>query len=149
VDADQDRAGEFMTATFATCTYQEFQPGMGVPVRSTVGSPRWPLPYKLREAAPGRAMLAARKAGGTHAEFRVAYMAKLDGIGPEHFAIAARAISEVVPVVLLCFDKLWLPGVTCHRTVFGDWWLDRTGEVVPELGRTEPDPVPAVQPALF
>jgi hypothetical protein len=39
--------------------------------------------------------------------------------------------------VLLCFEQLWQPknAEGCHRRDFADWWLLKTGEVIPELGR--------------
>jgi hypothetical protein len=37
---------------------------------------------------------------------------------------------------LLCFEDLTKPGLWCHRRPFANWWLENTGEVVPEL---EPD----------
>ena len=60
-------------------------------------------------------------------------------------------------VVLLCYEDVrkgesdW-----CHRTIFADWWQEKTGEVIPEL--PDPSPVKGVrktkkaddqQPSLF
>ena len=49
-------------------------------------------------------------------------------------------------VVLLCYEDVrkgesdW-----CHRTIFADWWREKTGEVIPEL--PDPSPVKGVRKA--
>jgi hypothetical protein len=134
-----------MTAppTFATCTYQEFDPSYGIPVKSTVGHPRFKLRYDLadnwQEAAPDRAWFST----ATKDMFRERYSAKLDATGPDGFHDLAQRVRSKVgdrdaehPIVLLCFDKLWMPDTWCHRTMFGEWWEEQTGEVVPEFGKT-------------
>lgn len=134
---------------FATCTYQEFDPGYGTPVRSTVGFPRFKLRYDLAgnwpEAAPERAWFSS----APYDVFRDRYRAKLDQTGVEGFRVKARNLGIQTltlnpdtdqldkPIVLLCFDKLWQDGTWCHRTMFGEWWTDMTGEEVPEFGRTK------------
>lgn len=135
------------TPMFATCTYQEFDPSYGIPVRSTVGHPRFRLRYDLAAvwpfAAPERAFMNAPRP-----IFREQYFAKLDRFGVEKFRQQARnlAIEQLalnmdtdrsdVPIVLLCFEKLWLDQ-WCHRTMFAEWWEEQTGEEVPEFGRTK------------
>lgn len=125
--------------TFATCTYQEFDPSYGIPVKSTIGHPRFKLRYTLeanwQHAAPEKTFINAPKP-----LFREQYFGKLDRTSPITFTALAEHLREVTgrdaPVVLLCFDKLWQPDTWCHRTLFGEWWLEQTGEEVPELGRT-------------
>lgn len=148
---------------FATCTYQEFDPSYGIPVRSTVGHPRFRLRYELAanwpQAAPERAWFSS----APYDTFRARYFEKLDLTGVDRFRQLARnlAIEKLtlnmdtdrsdVPIVLLCFDKLWQPDTWCHRTMFGEWWSERTGEDVPEFGRTkhhDRKPI-AVEPGLW
>ncbi|QBI56812.1 hypothetical protein [Streptomonospora litoralis] len=131
----------------ATCTYQEFTADMGVPVRTTVGYPR----FKLAAAPAGHARLITPanwmlKAG--YATYADAYRRRLDDAGVD----AIRTELEQIPAegentrrVLLCFERLTKPGVWCHRTMFAAWWQEHTGEEVPELGAL-PQPGP---PTLF
>lgn len=108
---------------------------MGTPLRTTVGAPRfrlkYELSYKLEQATPRYSMLKLPRD-----EYERRYRAILDGHGVPELLRASKAISEVTGeerLVLLCFDDLRKPGVWCHRTMFAQWWLDNTGEIVPEL----------------
>ena len=38
------------------------------------------------------------------------------------------------PLVLLCWCS---PGEFCHRRIWADWYLEKTGQEVPELGFAE------------
>jgi len=131
----------------ATCTYQEFQPGMGTPVRTTVGAPRFPLTYTLAGHAtlitPTRPMLRLPRD-----TYTTAYLRHLDRAGVDAIAEELDRIAAAHPgrrLVLLCFDRLDKPGAWCHRTLFAVWWEQHTGLHVPELG-AQPQPEP---PALF
>lgn len=63
--------------------------------------------------------------------FELAYRAHLDRIGVA--AIDARfqaiAAEHSGPLVLLCFEQ---NRADCHRSTFARWWLELTGEPVPE-----------------
>lgn len=135
----------------ATCTYQEFQPPMGHPVRTTAGHPRFPLGYTIvghaRLITPTRALLSANLPEDAY-EFsyrRLLADHGLDAIGAELQAIAAGQ-EPGRPLVLLCFDRLNKPGNWCHRVHFSRWWTEETGQAVPELGARPAGP-PA--PTLF
>lgn len=133
----------------ATCTYQEFTPDMGMPVRTTVGYPRFKLAYTIAGHAhlitPAKWMLTLG-----YDAFAEAYRNRLDDAGVD----AIRTQLEQIPagagqrLVLLCFDRLDRPGVWCHRTLFATWWQEHTGEQVPELGAL-PRPTPPTPPTLF
>lgn len=120
----------------ATCSYGEFRPGMGVPVRISLGSPKWwatPPPANVWEITPRGWYLNA-----DDDTFTDAFVAQLDRYGPDRIhdrltGIAARFDADPV---LLCFERLDRPGTSCHRTLFAEWWLVTTGEPIPELGRT-------------
>ncbi|MGV9272294.1 hypothetical protein [Streptomyces griseosporeus] len=127
--------------TLFTNRFQAFQPPQGVPVRITLGAPRFKLPYSLthsvRELAPRRDYLSSPEP-----EFTAAYRADLDQVGPERIAARLRQITQAEGdhrLVLLCFEDLAKPGLWCHRRVFAAWWKDATGDDVRELSPTEDD----------
>ena len=107
-----------------------------VPVGITYGNPRWPLPYKLagnfRQLAPSKDMFGMED----RCMFEEAYRDKLDRLG---VAGVTKLLQKVVDATgndrlcLLCFEDLTKPGLWCHRRLFANWWLEKTGEDVPEL----------------
>jgi hypothetical protein len=144
--------------TLATCSYLEFTHDMGTPIRFTFGYPRFlKLAYKIAGHAklitPTRAILDI----GAQDAYALAYRRHLNDQGT---AAIRDELTRLVPgggqVVLLCFERLnevdkkthapkW-----CHRTIFGEWWTEQTGDNVPELGNhthTTPTPTePAEEP---
>lgn len=125
-----------------TDRFQTFAADTGVPVRVSNGAPRWKLaytlPYAVKEVMPAWALVKAKK---PHDEFAALYRAALDDVGVDAIESRLRAIATAAGdnrLVLLCFEDL-STGSTCHRTVFGAWWEERTGRVVTELGKTRPD----------
>ncbi|MFC7791376.1 hypothetical protein [Streptomyces cinereoruber] len=145
----------------ATCTYQEFTPNMGTPVRTTAGAPRFPLSYALaghaRLITPTRDLLKIKSRDAYEWGYRRLLNGNtLDNIQRELFAIAG-AFDLDTPLVLLCFDRLdrlTPPDDWCHRSMFAAWWTERTGVEVPELGghrKKSPTsfPAPPAPPTLF
>lgn len=131
--------------TLFTVNYSRFQPGMGVPVRSSQGFPRFPLRYELTHSAPEtfppRSLL---RADPPREEFRVHYFDSLARYGVERIARTFQTIADTAGddrLVLLCFEDL-AKGKWCHRTLFAEWWTEQTGDPVRELG-------PKAPPALF
>lgn len=129
-----------MALDLFTCSYTEMRPEMGVPVRFTVGAPRFRLRYDLehvfRGGTPTRQMLRLPKP-----QYREAYIGLLEsrGIGAivdELLGIARQANDH--RLVLLCFENLGKEGLWCHRTMFGEWWEALTGDPVRELGAHGP-----------
>jgi hypothetical protein len=119
----------------ATGRYQTFRPELGVPVRTTVGTPRFPLRYELDEFVRQLAPWGLFGKELSDDEFTVLYRERLEKIGvdvlrAEFEAIAAR--NDGKRLVLLCFEDV-LAGQPCHRRTFAAWWAERTGQVVPEL----------------
>ncbi|MFJ9617872.1 DUF488 family protein [Streptomyces noursei] len=122
--------------TLFTNRYQAFRPSQGVPVRITLGAPRFKLPYPLtcavRELAPRREYFSK-----SLPEFTAAYRADLDQLGATWIAQRLRQIAEEQGdhrLVLLCFEDLSDPAQWCHRRIFASWWKDVTGDGVRELG---------------
>jgi hypothetical protein len=145
---------ELMTAKFSlfTLDYKRMTTDLGTAVRTSNGAPRWKLKYPLdhavREVMPEWALVKAKL---PHEEFAAKYVDALTKVGVDVIADRFRAIAAGVDdtrLVLLCFDDLSKPGVTCHRTVFARWWESMTGENVVELGPTGPVPTPQ-EPGLF
>lgn len=137
-----------MQLALATCTYQEFTLSMGAPIRTTAGAPRWPLGYQLTGHAqlvtPTRELLAANLPEDAY-EFsyrRILNGHGIDRIHAELATLAARAGGA--RLVLLCFDKLDKPGNWCHRIHLARWYLEQTGEEVPELGAKPLTPPPSL-----
>ncbi|MGW7542185.1 hypothetical protein ACWGKQ_13835 [Streptomyces sp. NPDC054770] len=123
-----------------THRYQSFEPATGVPVRVTLGAPRWTLPYTLehqvREAAPSRNYFDAARS-----LYEAEYLAQLDRHGVEFFASRFQEIAVTAGdprLVLLCFEDLSKPEQWCHRRMFAAWWQEKTGAQVRELGPLGP-----------
>lgn len=137
-----------MKLKLATCTYQEFTPAMGIPIRTTVGHPRFKLSYQLaghaRLITPTRPML-----GLPEDAYTLTYRRHLDAAGVDRILAELAAIAATGEpgrtLVLLCFDRLNVEGNWCHRTFFATWFQEKTGQDVPELGAR---PCPA-SPTLF
>jgi hypothetical protein len=128
--------------TLLTGHYHGHRREHGVAVATSIGQPKWPLPYPLehglRDLMPfglfGRDLPAD--------EFKAGYRARLDRVGVDRLraqfeAVAADHPGE--PLVLLCWEK---PGEPCHRRVFADWWYERTGQDVPEVEEPAHNPHP-------
>jgi len=65
--------------------------------------------------------------------FEAAYLAELEEAGVDKIGDLLGRFSEKEggrPFVLLCWER---DRAECHRSMFGRWWTERTGEDVPEL----------------
>lgn len=121
---------------------KELQNGNYYPVGISIGSPRFPLGYELREQcyslAPKGYMLNMEIE-----RFKPAYYEKLEGIGTERIIsmvtkLDEKARKEDKELVLLCYEDVRIPEDWCHRTFFSEWWAEKMGEIIEEL----PDPTP-------
>lgn len=138
-----------MALSIATCTYHEYRPDMGMPVRSTVGNPKWfsYFPYGVWEnITPRRWMLGINDRD----EFRTKYRHHLHKMTLDRLLGDAHALQEELApswegtafteqLVILCYDNLAQPDMWCHRTFFAEW-MGEHNVIVPELGRTRPEP---------
>lgn len=143
-----------MAVEIATCNYHGFTEDMGIPVRTSVGSPKWPkfdtlphwrdvspLPYSLRKA---------------YTPYREIYLAMLEGHGITKLEEQAEEIlawwkTNVGPppqerLVFMCFENLSQAGKWCHRSLFGEWWTGQTGRQVTELGPCRKTPITPPKP---
>lgn len=137
----------------ATCSFSEFQPDMGHPVRIARGFPRYPLKYRLRDSytpfTPGADYLYVKSDEVFYRRLRE----QLEATGLARMVRQLTTIAEVNDadtLVLLCFEKLNKRD-DCHRTYIGQWWEEQTGHRVEELGatKTRPGPPPPGQSPLF
>lgn len=139
-----------------TCSFGEYLPSMGAPIRTSRGTPRWfqyPLPLAWDNIMPDGWMLNIED----EMEYRRTYFEKLNRIGldtlkgdADYLASQWQRMDGRKPdrLVLMCYEKLSKPGNWCHRTMFADWWEMMTEQFVGEFGAlpTEPEPGP---PTLF
>jgi hypothetical protein len=123
---------------FATCSYREFQPWMGIPVRTSLGKPKFRLGFELRHSLPPL----TPQRGTLHLpydDFRRTYRHQLHRHTIGRVLDAAERIrqdegaGEDVPLVLLCFEDLAQVGAWCHRS-FAREWLVEKGQDCMEFG---------------
>ena len=119
-----------------------------IPVRISVGSPRFATKYALLDAvvdlAPDYSTIKMEPV-----DFNPRYLAKLEKKGLAHIrrqleAVATRRNNP--NLVLLCFENV-LKGEACHRRLFAEVWERWTGEAVPELAEktsTKEKPKPSL-----
>lgn len=119
----------------------ELKTGNYTAVRISVGSPRWKVGYDISGAISELMPKGIFGKFETKEAFEVEYRKRLDCIGPEYIRKLLSAYERLgKDVVLLCYEDVRKSGDDdwCHRTIFADWWREKTGEVIPEL----PDPSP-------
>lgn len=125
-----------------------------VPVRTSLGQPRWiaearQWPY-LPELAPfglraiddkDEFMTLYRERLGKHGVEVI--LSKLDELWkcqtPGSYLVTPA--KERLPLALLCFEDVDKPEDWCHRQVFAAWWLEQTGQVLEELNTADLLPV--------
>jgi len=119
----------------ATSRYADFCEEMGVPVRISVGAPRFPLGYDLEEHIPELyptwAMLKMEPE-----QYDALFFAKLEKVGVERLRSISTAIAERHGgrrLVLLCYEDVLGKGQSCHRRGFAKWWLEKTGVEIREI----------------
>jgi hypothetical protein len=68
-------------------------------------------------------------------EFARKYLEQLDRYGPSRLHEIFTGLDKGEgPLTLLCFERNVRSAADCHRRRFADFWFERTGEYVPELG---------------
>ena len=113
----------------------ELKSGDYVTVGISLGRPKWPLGYtvngEIDDLKPWGLLRIEDKA-----EYERRYRAQLDRKGVDRIIRSLDQFGHDKPVVLLCYEDVRDPSQWCHRTMFAQWWLEQTGEIVEEL----PDP---------
>jgi hypothetical protein len=120
-------------AGIVTSRYQDWQAACGVPVRITVGEPKF---WKGPRLADGRTLApwGLLDPSIPTDECRRLYVARLDAGAERTVAVLARMVEQHPGerLVLLCFENVH-GGEVCHRRWFAEWFEDRHGIVVAEL----------------
>jgi hypothetical protein len=128
-----------------------------IPVRISLGAPRFATRYQIKGEAyllmPSREMLHKARP-----QYEPEYLARLDSYGVEKIQSVLDKLAKsygAKGLILLCFEDL-RKGEWCHRTMFGEWWMKKTGQLVEELeiiqapkvsAKPAPTPATAVKPA--
>lgn len=116
----------------------ELKSGDYTPVRISLGAPRWKIAYVIAGAIRDLMPVGLIKIESPD-EFRSLYYKRLDEIGVERIRLQIEQFERLgKPVVLLCFEDVRNPDFWCHRRVFADWWLEKTGELIEELPDSSP-----------
>jgi hypothetical protein len=122
-------------APLVTARYSSWRPELGVPIRTSVGHPRFwrrgvPL-LQMRSVTPHGVF--RNPTLHTVSEQRVAYLARLEDLADDIVAELA-ALAHAFPgkaLVVLCFEDLTKG--ECHRRWFAEWFEGRYGIEVPEV----------------
>lgn len=118
----------------------ELKTGKYTVVGITRGAPKFPLQYRLDGnimdiAPPGYLFNEYDRA-----RFTPAYFRHMDKAGVNRIAQILRGYEAMgKPVVLCCYEDVRKPNEWCHRLVFAEWWMSRTGEVIKELSDPSPN----------
>lgn len=112
----------------------ELATGRYTVVGVTRGKPKFPLKYQLAgniiEIAPPGYLFNEYDRD----RFTPRYYQHLDGIGLPHLNEILSGYERMgKDVVLCCFEDVRKPNEWCHRLVFAEWWLNKTGEAITEL----------------
>lgn len=111
----------------------------------SLGTPKFPLGYNIEQQcyslAPKGYMLRMELE-----KFTEEYYRKLEGIGSDRIIdmvirFEKRAADEGKELVLLCYEDVRIPEDWCHRTVFAQWYCEKTGEIIRELPDSNPPKV--------
>ncbi|WP_369380404.1 hypothetical protein [Streptomyces sp. cg36] len=137
-----------MPIKFATCSYLEFRPEMGLPVRTTAGEARF-IRYRvagwLDALTPSRWFINKPDAEFTHFMIQKIEEAGVDRIVAQAQAIADHHGQPDATIVLLCFENLKTKagGDWCHRSLVARYLAEKLGYEIPELGTVAPMPAAA------
>lgn len=111
----------------------ELKSGKYTAVRISLGSPKWPLGYtvagEVKDLMPFGLLNIQDQA-----TYERKYRDRLSQIGVDRIWMQLERFErQGKPVVLLCYEDVRDPAQWCHRTIFAQWWLEQTGEIIEEL----------------
>ena len=113
----------------------ELRKGCYTAVRISLGSPRWDVGYRisgeLKELMP---FGLKGRYDDDYDGFRREYYARLNRTGVGHILQQLQRFDPAHnDIVLLCYEDIRKPENWCHRSMFADWWMEHTGELIEEL----------------
>ena len=113
---------------------KELRTGNYTAVRISLGTPRWPLGYTLTGAIRELMPWGCKGIEDTSL-FKEKYFINLEKAGVACINKQLRCFESLgKDVVLLCYEDIRKgPSNWCHRTMFAEWWLKKTGETILEL----------------
>ena len=118
-------------------------------VRISLGLPKFALDYPILGEVfmlmPSRDMLRMEEE-----PYTALYLKRMEGYGVDKINRAFTTLGAQAKnhgksgLVLLCFEDITRE--FCHRRIFAKWWLEKTGEVIDELGPAVFTPNPSAPP---
>lgn len=113
---------------------KELQKGIYTAVRISIGTPKWSLGYNLAGEIKDLMPWGLKDIQDIDV-FRPKYYERLNRCGISRIRNQLQYFEQFgKDVVLLCYEDIRKgPHNWCHRNTFADWWLQMTGEVIPEL----------------
>lgn len=122
--------------TLGTCSYSEYHPDMGASVRISLGLPRGATHVTVPDCSIHELTPRGWYLNKAADEYLKHFREQLDRYGVEEIGDIFEKLTGFVsgrPLILLCFERL-NRNPECHRRDFADWWEEKTGEIIPELG---------------
>jgi hypothetical protein len=104
---------------------------MGQPVRISLGVPKFKVSWQLPPECLWELTPRGRYFHAEPAEFAREYLAQLDRYGTARLHSIFTRLATGDRLLLLCFER---NSADCHRRLFSQWWLEQTGEAIPEIG---------------
>lgn len=99
-------------------------------VSIAVGNPKYRVPYRIIDLKELKPYGIFGKYYGD--EYKKRYFERLDWYGVDRIREAIKEAScGHENVFLMCHEK---DKNECHRSLFAEWWLEKTGEVIEEYG---------------
>jgi len=102
-------------------------------IQISTGNPRWKLGYPIAASSKVLSPYGIFKKF-TGQAFKDEYVKRLESIGVNAIMKELQSYEKYGnDIVLLCFEDIRDPSKTCHRTMFADWWFEKTGVKITEL----------------
>ena len=132
----------------ATCSYSAYRRPMGVPIITSLGTPKWWEDARIVAKSVQPFGVFGKYTG--FIEYRTAYEDRLNSLRHKLEA-EFNELGQNYPqqtLVMLCFCDVRKPDGWCHRTMAAKWLEANFGLVVPELTLTIKPQRPAPLPPL-